>query len=138
REALEASLRLTDEERGRMHERARAHVLESFTTEAQAPEYLAVLEAADLHRALASRTSAQGRAAIAFFFPAGDLNGPAGEQVRLALLAGRYRFRILLCFPGQGPIDPELVELAGGAGAEVHRFEPGETAGAWLERHDVR
>ncbi len=97
--ALEISFQMKDTERQQMHEAAKNHILQDFTSESQVLKYLSAFEAAQLHRSLDSHTANGGRAGIAYFFHESLLGGAMLHLTYHAIMMYRFGFQPILCFP---------------------------------------
>lgn len=153
-DALESSFAMEDAERRRLHQAAKRHILEEFTTESQVLEYLTAFEAADLHAALASHSSQEGRAAIAYFFHESLLGGATLHLLQHARMLQQYRFRPILCFRRNQALESAVQEFAERYGwpiaqldflPTIWRRDPTEDdrvrarkLATWLREHDVR
>lgn len=110
-DALERSWEMTEQERHKIFEAARSHILQVFTTESQVLDFLAAFEAADLHRKLHSVDAPDGKARIAYFFHESILGGATLHLLKHALIARSCGFEPVLCFPARRDMNNEMLQL---------------------------
>jgi O-antigen biosynthesis protein len=118
--ALECSVRLAEQDRVKLFENAKAHILEEYTTESQVLNYLSAFECADLHNGLSSRSSNGGQASIAYFFYESALGGATLHMLSHARIARRYGFHPVLCLPENKPVDEGFKKIVEQDDFEVH------------------
>jgi glycosyltransferase involved in cell wall biosynthesis len=153
-EILEDSFNISDRDRREIHARAKAHILQEFTTEANILRYLSVMEAADLHSWLKSHTSPTGRAKIAYFFHESISGGGTLHLLRHAQFAKQFGFEPILCFRINQPLDPDMETRARKQGIDLVQLDFYSTGywrspsqedsirskklQEWLEQNDIR
>lgn len=111
-EMLELSFSISEEKRRRIHDNAKTHILQDFTTESQVLKHVSAFEAARLHHALSSRLAENGKANIAYFFHEGLLGGATLHLMQHALILKMYGFSPVLCFMENASVDEEVLKFA--------------------------
>lgn len=122
-ETLEFSFSIGDEKRKRIHNAAKEHILQSFTTESQILDHLSAFTAARLHYELDSRSAEHGQAKVAYVFHEGLLGGATLHLMQHALILKQYGFSPILCFMANTRIAAEVVEFADKHGMAVEQLE---------------
>jgi O-antigen biosynthesis protein len=122
-DVLEHTLSIDDTARRRLHANAKADVLRRFTSEAQVLEHLSAFEAANLHQALSSSSTENGRATIAYFFHEGLLGGATLHLMQHALILKQYGFSPILCFMKNAKMDTEVFKFAEKHGLPIDFLE---------------